>query len=102
MRWLGPSFPWGTLAVNLIGCFLIGTVATYALVRTDFSETMRLVINTGFMGGLTTYSAFNYETTKYLQDGQAGKGAAYLAATLLGCFALGLAGVALGRTLGTR
>ena len=98
-RALGPGFAWGTLAVNLAGCFLMCAVATFALVRTDFPETTRLVITTGFMGGLTTYSAFDFELTRYLQTGEVGKGVAYLAATLLGCFATGLLGVALGRAI---
>jgi CrcB protein len=98
-RALGSAFPCGTLLVNLVGCFLISLVAFVALSRTDFSETTRLVLATGFMGGLTTYSSFNYETTRYLQTGETKTAVAYLGATLLGCFVTGLLGLALGRQI---
>jgi len=98
-RWLGAAFPWGTLAVNLAGCFLMCAVAHVALLRTGFPETWRLVLTTGFMGGLTTYSAFDFEATRYLQTGEVGKGLAYVAATVLGCFVTGLLGLALGRAI---
>ena len=98
-RAIGGSFPWGTLLVNLAGCFLISAIAWVALARTDFPETTRLVLTTGFMGGLTTYSSFNYETMRLIQTGEARSGAAYVAATLFGCFAMGLLGLALGRQI---
>ena len=68
-RALGAAFPWGTLVVNLVGCFLMAAVAHVALTRSGFPETWRLVLTTGFMGGLTTYSAFNFEATRYFQTG---------------------------------
>ena len=98
-RALGTTFPWGTLAVNLVGCFLIAAVAHAALARTDVPETLRLVLTTGFMGGLTTYSSFNFEATRYLQSGETGKGLAYVAGTLVGCFAAGLLGLVVARAL---
>ena len=53
-RWLGSDFPWGTLAVNLVGAFLIGLVQQLAAVPV-LSEEGRLLLSTGVMGGLTTY-----------------------------------------------
>jgi len=58
----GSRFPWSTLAVNLVGCFLIGLLAGTAEVRHVLSPPMRLLLLTGFLGGFTTFSAFGYET----------------------------------------
>ena len=60
VAWAGPTFP-GTLAVNLVGSFLIGLVQSLAVESLSISEEARLFLATGVMGGLTTYSAF---TTK--------------------------------------
>ena len=63
------DFPWGTLAVNVTGCFLIGMVAG----KTGSSETtLRLFLVVGILGGFTTFSAFGYETLRLLQDGNPG------------------------------
>ncbi|HEX6277279.1 MAG TPA: fluoride efflux transporter CrcB [Polyangiaceae bacterium] len=93
----GASFPYGTLFVNLAGCFAIGFVMHVALNVAAFSPTLRLAITAGFLGGLTTYSSFNYETTKLLLDGSYGLAAWNFAATAGGGFAAGLGGLALGR-----
>src|SRR3954447_7437530 len=64
----GPGFPYGTLIVNLIGCFLIALVMELAASRT-WPETSRLAVTVGFLGGFTTYSSFNYETTRLAASG---------------------------------
>ena len=66
---LGPSFPTGTLTVNVIGCFLMGVLMHIGMTTQIFSPTLRLALTTGFMGGFTTYSSFNYETVSFLRDG---------------------------------
>jgi CrcB protein len=91
----GP-FPYGTLIVNLVGCFLIAAVTYVSLSTTLLSPTLRLTLTTGFIGGLTTYSSFNLETTRLLQERTA-VGVAYFTATVLGCAATGLLGFALAR-----
>jgi len=95
---LGTSFPWGTLFVNLAGCFLLSLLMQLA-VTTTMSPNLRLALTTGFMGGLTTYSTFNYETTKLLEEGALRAGLVNLGATALGCFAAGLCGLMLARRL---
>ena len=55
-------FPWGTLAVNTLGCLLIGALAGAAEYRHILTPQMRLLIFTGFLGGFTTFSAFGYES----------------------------------------
>lgn len=98
-RRLGAGFPYGTLIVNLAGCFLIALVMQVALRAANFPATLRLMLTTGFMGGLTTYSSFNYETTRLVQDGARGAAILNFAATTVGCFLAGLIGLALGRRL---
>jgi CrcB protein len=68
--YLGRGFPYGTLAVNIIGAFFIGLMAEYCLRSTLIPENLRLGLTIGLMGGLTTFSTFSYETLKLLEDGQ--------------------------------
>ena len=96
----GTSFPYWTLLVNLVGCFAISMVMQVALSSADFSPTLRLALTTGFIGGLTTYSSFNYETTKLYYDGALGLAALNFLATTLGGFVAGIAGLAAGRAIG--
>jgi CrcB protein len=91
---LGTGFPYGTLAVNVVGCFLISLVAQVAISTTLISPTLRLTLTTGFMGGLTTYSSFNYETTRLLQDRAWVAGLANFGVTVVACFVAGLLGYA--------
>lgn len=96
---LGPGFPYGTLAVNLLGSFLIAVLTVVGLETSALSPTLRLALTTGVMGGLTTYSTFSYETLQYLQAGAWGTALANVAATLFGCLAACLLGYALGRAI---
>lgn len=92
-RLLGTSFPFGTLVVNVAGCFLIGFVMQLATTSDVVPPTLRLALTTGFLGGLTTYSSFNYETTRLLQEHATISGLANLGVTLGACFVAGLAGM---------
>jgi fluoride exporter len=96
---LGASFPYGTLAVNTIGSFLLGFLMQVGIATPLLSPTLRLTLTTGVMGGFTTYSAFNYETMRYVQDGSWPFAFANVAVTLVGCLAAGFAGLAAGRWL---
>ena len=96
---LGTSFPYGTLAVNVIGSFLLGFLMQVGIATPLLSPTLRLTLTTGVMGGFTTYSAFNYETMRYVQDGSWQLAFANVAVTLAGCLAAGFAGLAAGRWL---
>src|SRR3712207_1152494 len=61
---VGPrDFPYATLIVNVVGSFLIALILETSLRVASFPPNLRLALTTGFMGGLTTYSSFNYETT---------------------------------------
>lgn len=94
-----PSFPWGTLAVNLIGSFLIAVILQVALTTEAVSPTLRLFLTTGIMGGFTTYSTFNYETLHAFQEGNNWVGFLNLGATVLGCLAAGILGTWSGRLM---
>jgi CrcB protein len=92
-RLLGPAFPWGTLAVNVLGSFAIGAVAASRLTGMEW----RLFLMTGVLGGFTTYSAFNEETLQALRAGLPAVALANAALTLVLCLAAGIAGAALVR-----
>jgi fluoride exporter len=98
-RALGTGFPYGTLIVNVVGCFLIALVSQLAITTTLISPTLRATLTTGFMGGLTTYSSFNYETTSLLRDRAWAVGFMNLGITLVVCFAAGLLGLAAARRI---
>ena len=87
-----PRFPVGTLAVNLLGCALIGVFAAFAEALPGLNGPARLLLVTGVLGGYTTFSAFGLETMLLLRRGDAALAAGYVAASVL----LGLAAVWLG------
>jgi fluoride exporter len=95
----GTSFPYGTLAVNVVGSFLVGLLMQVGLATPILSPTLRLALTTGVMGGFTTYSTFNYETIRYIQEGAWRLALGNVALTLALCLAAGFAGLALGRSL---
>lgn len=87
---LGPGFPWGTLAANLIGGLLMGVLAG-TLARGGGGETARLFFGVGILGGFTTFSAFSLENWLLIERGQFGLAAAYIAVSVTGAIAaLGL------------
>ena len=97
-RAFGVTYPWGTFIVNVVGCFLMSIVA-YAGIKAAISDELRLVLATGFMGGLTTYSAFNWETLVLAQHRNLAMALVNASTTLAACLVAGLLGLALARTL---
>jgi CrcB protein len=94
----GSAFPVGTLIVNLAGCFTIAAVMHTALTL-SWSPTLRSAMTIGFIGGLTTYSSFNYETTRLVEEGSPGLAALNMTATLAGALLAGWLGMACARQL---
>ncbi len=92
------GFPIATLLVNLSGSFLIGLVAS-AFDSEAISNSSRLLLGTGLLGGFTTYSAFNLETVKLFENGSSGLAIANLFVTVVACLAAGVGGLLLGRLL---
>jgi CrcB protein len=99
LRWLGPDYPWGTLAVNLAGAFAIGVVQELALDRAVVPEDLRIFLATGVMGGFTTYSAFSYETVRLAQTGAWSAAGFNVVVTTALCLVLCAAGMFVGRLL---
>lgn len=95
-RHAGVTFPWGTFAVNMIGCFLFGWLWSLFEGRMELSRELRTVVLVGFLGGFTTFSSFAFEAAGLLRDG------AWLPALghLLGQNVIGVALVFLGLAAG--
>jgi CrcB protein len=66
----GGSFPWGTFAVNVLGCFLFGLIWSLAEDRMLISSHTRTIALVGFLGAFTTFSTFVFETGEFLRDSQ--------------------------------
>lgn len=96
---LGLGFPYGTLIVNLVGSYLIGAIMHVSMNTDMIPETVRLALVTGVMGGLTTYSSFNYETLELLRRGDWRIGIANVVVTGSGCLLMGMLGLATGRRI---
>lgn len=97
--WLGKSFPYGTLAVNIIGSFIIGIIFEVALRGSVMSPTLRVALTTGFLGGLTTFSTFSFETVELLLNGKYLVGFLNIAGSLLLSFLSTYLGIVLVRQL---
>lgn len=69
-QFTGTGFPYGTLAVNIIGCFLIGLFMELSEDRFFIDPQIRIFITVGILGGFTTFSTFGYETFSLLRDGE--------------------------------
>ena len=95
----GAGFPWGTLVVNVSGCFLIGLLTTVLTDRLLPHPDLRVAVTIGFIGAYTTFSTFAYESLRQLEDGAV----ALATANIIGSVVLGVAaawvGVVAGRAL---
>ena len=67
---LGKSFPYGTFAVNILGAFIIGLIMEFGMRSTVLPANVRTGLTVGFLGGLTTFSTFSYETFRLLEEGE--------------------------------
>jgi len=83
LRWLGPSFPFGTLAINIAGSFLMGLVAEYWALKSGLPQPARLFLTTGILGGFTTFSTFSLETALLWERNQPWLAAIYLAGSVV-------------------
>ncbi len=93
-RAFGPSFPWGTLTVNILGGLLMGL-----LIAREPGEAWRLLLGVGVLGGFTTFSAFSLETVSLIERGEIAPASVYILASVFGaCIAL-WAGLALGKAV---
>jgi CrcB protein len=86
---MGTRFPYGTFVINITGSFLIGLVFAFLTERSQWSPYWRYLIPIGFIGGYTTFSSFEFETLRTIQEGQVGIGLLYVTSSVV----LGLAAV---------
>lgn len=98
-RWSGLSFPVGTLAVNVVGCFFFGLLAGLAEQRLPMSKETELILFTGFMGAFTTFSTYAFHTGLFLHEKQWGFALLNLCAHNVGGVVVLLTGLLAGRLL---
>jgi CrcB protein len=94
----GSSFPAGTLVVNLLGCFLLGGIAEYAMRHLSVPPEWRIGMTVGFLGAFTTFSTFTFEAVRLMQDGEWWRGWTYILASVVG----GMLSIVLGMRLADR
>jgi CrcB protein len=98
-HWLGTEFPYGTLIVNLSGAFVIGLVQQIGSDALLIPDSARLFLTTGMMGGLTTYSAFSYETVRLMEANAWHQAWINVVVTTALALALCFLGIAVGRLI---
>jgi len=91
----GSTFPWGTLLINLAGCFGLGLLGQITLNRMIISPDWRMAITVGFFGGFTTFSSFGWETAKMFEEGRWLPATSYVAASVFIGLLLSVAGIRL-------
>jgi fluoride exporter len=91
----GGTFPYGTLLVNLTGCFFLGLIAQFTMNHMVISPDWRVAIAVGFFGGYTTFSSFGWETAKMMEDGEWLRASTYVATSVVAGLFLSVAGIRL-------
>ena len=94
LNWLFPAIPPGTLVANLLGGYLVGIAVSFFAAHPDLAPQWRLLVITGFLGGLTTFSAFSAEVTQLLEDGRLLLAGAAMSVHVGGSIAMTLLGIA--------
>ena len=92
-------FPWGTLVVNLTGCFLLGVLLTVSSGRLDANPALRTALTVGFVGAYTTFSTFSLQAVRLTEDGDVALALGYVAASVCIGLLAAWAGTAAGRAL---
>lgn len=99
MNALGRGFPFGTLAVNVLGSFLIGILFVVFWERAEGGELLRMILVVGLLGSLTTFSAFSLDTWMLLQHGAWLKAGANVLANVAICLTVTWLGILAARTV---
>jgi CrcB protein len=97
--WLGRGFPYGTLAVNVLGCLVMGVLFVLLTERFAASGVLRAGLLIGVLGGFTTFSSFSIETFNLIEQGAMAKAVSNMAASLFLCIGATWLGVILARQL---
>jgi CrcB protein len=98
-RFLPATFPYGTLAVNIVGSFLIGFLMSFFEERFLVTPALRVFLTIGVLGGFTTFSSFSYETVMLLRTGSYALGLANVLASVGICLGATLIGMIVGKLL---
>jgi fluoride exporter len=96
---MGTRFPYGTFVINVTGSFLIGLVFALLTAKSNWSPNWRYLIPIGFIGGYTTFSSFEFETLRAVQDGQIGTGILYVGLSVVLGFVAVWGGLLAGRAI---
>lgn len=107
LRWLlglflnrhATAIPWGTFTANMLGGYLVGLVLALVSAHPEWPPFWRLLLVTGFMGGLTTFSTFSAETIAFIEEGKFGMALGYAAISLAGSLGLTALGLLTGNAL---
>ena len=97
-RVFGTSFPYGTLVVNVVGCFLIGLLMIGLEDRWGINPFVRTFLAIGILGGFTTFSAFTFETIALLRNGETLMALANIGLSVMLCLGATFAGAIIGKT----
>ncbi len=98
-REFGPIFPYGTLAINIVGSFIVGFFVIWTSERVLVDPRWRLLVVVGFCGSFTTFSSYAFETMSYFEQGQWGLMLTNVLSNNVLCLGGALAGMALARAL---
>jgi CrcB protein len=98
-RLAGPAFPYGTLAVNIFGCFAIGFLASMVEERFLINSSARTFLGIGVLGGFTTFSTFSFETLQLVRDANFLPALLNISLSVVGGLSAAWAGMALGRLI---
>lgn len=94
-----PDFPLGTFTVNILGCLIIGLLMTVFEDKFIVQPALRLLLTVGFLGGLTTYSTFSFETIALLQEGDYFHGLLNIFGTTISCLGATWIGIIIGKII---
>jgi CrcB protein len=100
-RWCGPDFPWGTLIINVLGSGAMGLLAGWFAFKAGdgWSQSARLFLTTGVLGGFTTFSAFSLDAIRMWERGEVGSSLLYIIGSVVLSLVALLLGLALVRSL---
>jgi CrcB protein len=96
---LGRSFPYGTLVVNVVGAFLIGLIMEFSIRSALVPPTLRIGLTIGFLGGLTTFSTFSFETFRLLEEGAFVVACGNVLVSVVSCLACTWVGIIVARAI---
>ncbi len=99
LKTMGPNYPWGTLAANIIGGLLMGILVGWLAFKVSGGENLRLLLGVGVLGGFTTFSSFSIEAVRMIEAKAYGLAAGYISASVVLSILAVFAGLLMARKL---